>query len=334
MKDELSQDKLPLHPANFYSEQAIELLTDTQVSSIDCRGKTVTLGNGANHSFDALLIATGAEPVKLPAAGAELPHVCYLRSWRDCRTILAKAANAANVVVVGASFIAMEVAASLAQRHLKVQVVAPEQIPMAGILGPQLGLFLRHLHESKGTIFHLGQRVAAVEPGAVILQNGTRLPADLVIVGIGVQPRIELAEAAGIKTSKGILVNSFLETSVPSIFAAGDIAQWPDPFTGAPIRVEHWAVAEHQGQTAAQNILGRKTPFAAIPFFWTRQFDFTVHYNGHAEEWDQIVIDGSLEEYNCRLEFKLNNKTIAIATVGRDLESLELEAALEDRLTE
>src|SRR6202012_500540 len=142
------------------------------------------------------------------------------------------------------------------------------------------------------------QRVAAVEPGAVILQNGTRLPADLVIVGIGVQPRIELAEAAGIKTSKGILVNSFLETSVPGIFAAGDIARWPDPFTGAAIRVEHWAVAEHQGQTAAKNMLGRTTPFTAIPFFWTRQFDFTVHYNGHAEEWDQIVIDGSLAEYN------------------------------------
>jgi NADPH-dependent 2,4-dienoyl-CoA reductase/sulfur reductase-like enzyme/nitrite reductase/ring-hydroxylating ferredoxin subunit len=325
----VNEEKLPLLPANFYNDNAVELLLNSHVSAIDCKSKTIQLDRGERRNFDALLIATGAEPIALDAAAASRPNVRYLRSWNDCRAILSLAEKAKTAVIVGASFIAMEVAASLAQRNLKVHIVAPEDIPMAKILGPEVGTFLRHLHESKGVSFHLGETVAAVEEAEVILSNGKRIPCDFVVVGIGVRPRTELAERAGIKIDNGIAVNEHLETSVRGIFAAGDIARWPDPHSGEKIRVEHWVVAERQGQTAARNILGRGEKFDAVPFFWTRQFDFTIHYNGHAEKWDRIDIDGSLKDYDCTLAFVRSVKRLATATVGRDDQSLQLEVSME-----
>jgi apoptosis-inducing factor 3 len=324
-----SEESIPLRSKDFYREHEIDLLLKTRVAAIDPRDKSVRLANGSQRKFDALLLATGAEPVKLKIPGADLPHVCYLRSQSDCRAIIAKAHKAKRVVLVGASFIAMKVAASLIQRKLQVHVVAPEAVPMETILGPQVGEYLHRLHERNGVVFHLQQSVVAIDERKVTLKDGHAIEADLVVVGIGVKPLIDLAERAGIKTDKGVLVNEHLETSIPRIFAAGDIARWPDPLTGDHIRVEHWVVAERQGQTAARNILGRRERFDAVPFFWTSQYDFTLNYVGHAEKWDGLDLDGSIEEHNCKLSFQRGGRTLAVVTIGRDRESLESELAME-----
>ena len=324
-----SEKMVPLRSKDFYKKHEIELLLKTRVEAIDPRNKAVQLADGKQRKFDALLLATGAEPVKLKIPGAGLAHICYLRSQSDCRTIIAKAGKAKRIVLVGASFIAMEVAASLIQRKLEVHVVAPEEVPMATVLGPQVGAYLRRLHERNGVLFHLQQSVVSIDERKVTLKDGHTIDADLVVIGIGVKPLIDLAERAGIKTDRGVSVNEHLETSIPGIFAAGDIARWPDPLTGDNIRVEHWVVAERQGQTAARNILGRRERFEAVPFFWTSQFDFTLNYIGHAEKWDKLDLEGSIEDQNCKLSFQRGGKTLAVATVGRDRESLENEVAME-----
>jgi apoptosis-inducing factor 3 len=323
------EDLVPLRSMDFYRDNGIELLLNTRVEAIDPRNRSLQLAGGSQRKFDALLLATGAEPVKLKVPGADLAQVCYLRTQRDCRAILAKASKAKRVVLVGASFIAMEVAAALIQHRLEVHVVAPEEVPMATVLGPQVGEFLRGLHERKGVAFYLQQTVVAIDERGVTLKNGQTIEADLVVIGIGVKPLTDLAERAGIKMDRGVSVNEYLETSIPGIFAAGDIARWPDPLTGDNIRVEHWVVAERQGQTAARNILGRRERFDAVPFFWTRQFDFTLHYIGHAEKWDKIDVAGSLENYDCKLSFQRGGKPLAVATVGRDREGLENELLME-----
>ena len=324
-----SEESIPLRSMDFYREHEIELLLKTRVAAIDPRNKSIQLTNGSHRKFDALLLATGAEPVKLKIPGAELPHVCYLRSRSDCRAIIGKADKAKRVVLVGASFIAMEVAAALIHRKLQVHVVAPEVVPMATILGPQVGEYLRRLHERNGVQFHLQQSVVAIDERKVTLKDGHAIETDLVVIGIGVKPLVDLAELAGIKTDKGVSVNEYLETSVPQIFAAGDIARWPDPLTGNHIRVEHWVVAQRQGQTAARNILGQRERFDAVPFFWTSQYDFTLNYVGHAEKWDKLDLDGSIEEHKCKLSFQRGGRTLAVATIGRDRESLENELAME-----
>ena len=324
-----SEEWIPLRSMDFYREHQIELLLNTRVAAIDPQKKSAQLADGSNRKFDALLLATGAEPLKLKIPGADSPQVCYLRSLSDCRAIIGKAAKARRVVLVGASFIAMEVAASLIHRKLQVHVVAPEAVPMERVLGPQVGEYLRRLHEGNGVKFHLQQSVAAIDERKVTLKDGNVIDADLVVIGIGVKPLIDLAERAGIKTDQGVWVNEYLETSVPQIYAAGDIARWPDPLTWDNIRVEHWVVAERQGQTAARNMLGRRERFETAPFFWTTQYDFTLNYVGHAETWDKLDLDGSIEEHNCKLSFRRGGKTLAVATIGRDRESLESELAME-----
>jgi NADPH-dependent 2,4-dienoyl-CoA reductase/sulfur reductase-like enzyme/nitrite reductase/ring-hydroxylating ferredoxin subunit len=323
------EDWIPLQPPGFYEHAKIDLVLGVPVVALDAPARRVTLGDGRTFTFGAILVATGADPVHLAIPGADLPHVHLLRTVAQSRAIIAKATTSRSAVVIGASFIGLEVAASLRARGLDVHVVAPEARPMERILGPEMGDFIRALHESHGVHFHLGQTVLSVDAAAATLQNGERLAADLVVIGIGVRPVTGFAGEAGLALDRGISVNEYLETSAPGIYAAGDVARWPDPHSGDPIRVEHWVVAECMGQTAARNILGARERFDAVPFFWSQHYDVVIDYVGHAERWDAIEIDGSLEAHDCALRYKKDGKILAVATIFRDRESLEAEVAME-----
>ena len=323
------EEWIPLRPEEFYREQKIELVLGSAAEKIDPKAKTVSLAGGKTLSWDRLLLAPGADPIHLDVPGGTLPHVRTLRSLADSRGIIAALAPDKKVVVVGASFIGMEVAAALRARQIEVHVVAPETRPFERVLGPELGAFLHKLHAGKGVLFHLGDTVAKVDAGSVTLKSGAVLAADLVIVGIGVRPLLSLAEGAGLALDRGITVDQYLETSAPGIFAAGDVARWPDPYTGQKIRVEHWVVAERMGQAAARNMLGLKEPFADVPFFWSTQHDVTINYVGHAEKWDRIELDGDLEKRDARLVYRAGSKALAVVTLGRDQLSLRAEAAME-----
>ena len=318
-----------LRSADFYQKNGIDVRLNTRVTRIDPGQCTIEFADGSRQDYGALLLATGAEPVRLDVPGADLDHVHYLRTLGDSRALVAKAEKARTVVVVGASFIGLEVASSLRASGLDVHVVGPEAIPMARVLGPQLGSFIRSVHEQHGVTFHLGQTAVSIDNDAVTLANGERIGADLVVIGIGVRPSIALAQQAGLAIDRGVLVDQFLETSAPGVFAAGDIARWPDPHSGEAIRVEHFVVAERQGQTAARNMLGRREPFDAVPFFWTEQHDLSIAYVGHAEKWDEIVIDGSIEARDCALSYMRDGRRQAVAVIHRDHEGLLAELEFE-----
>ena len=323
------EDWLPLRPDNFYAESGIDLRLNTEAISIDIKARNVVVAGGDNIPYDRLLVATGAEPVRLPIPGADPSFVHTLRSLADCRAIIALAGVARRAIVIGASFIGLEAAAALRARDIEVHVVAPEQRPMERVLGAAMGDFVRALHEAHGVIFHLGDTVAAIEGKRAMLKSGGVLETDLVVVGVGVRPRLALAEQAGLALDRGVIVNTQLETSVPGIYAVGDIARWPDPHTGENIRVEHWVVAERQGQTAARNMLTQREAFDAVPFFWSQHYDVPINYVGHAEKWDEITIDGDIMARDCLLKYKSNGRVLAVASIYRDLASLRAELAIE-----
>jgi apoptosis-inducing factor 3 len=321
-------DYVPLRDGSFYEKHAIEFRLGKHVVELDLRVHEVVLSGGDRVGYDRLLLATGAEPVRLTISGADQPHVHTLRSLADSDAIIAAAQAAKKVVVVGASFIGLEVAASLRARNLEVHVVAPDKRPMERILAPDMGDFIRALHEEHGVIFHLETKPKAIDK-AVHLENGQSIEADLVVVGIGVRPRLELAENAGLRVDRGIAVDQHLETSAQGVFAAGDIARWPDPHSGERIRVEHWVVAERQGQAAALNMLGARAPFDQVPFFWSQHYDVPINYVGHAETWDGIESEGDIKKKDCTLRFMQNGRVAAVVSIFRDLESLQAEAAME-----
>ena len=323
------EDWVPLRSDSYYKESKIDLRLSTNVEAINAKASEVVLGGGKTLPYDRLLLATGAEPVKLPIPGADQPRVHTLRSLADCRAIIANAENARRAVVIGASFIGLEAAAALRARDIEVHVVAPERRPMERILGPDMGDFVRALHEEHGVVFHLGDTVAAIDGKKATLKSGGVLEADLVVVGVGVRPRLALAEQMGLAIDRGVTVNNHLETSAPGILAAGDIARWPDPHSGENIRVEHWVVAERQGQTAARNMLGLREAFDAVPFFWSQHYDVPINYLGHAEKWDEIAIDGDIKGRDCLLRYKSRGRVLAVASIYRDVDSLEAELAME-----
>lgn len=326
------EDWLPLRPDGFYSETGIDLRLESNVESIDTRAREIVIAGGDAIPYDRLLLATGAEPVRLPIPGADQPHVHVLRSLADCRAIIESAKGGRRAVVIGASFIGLEAAAALRARDIEVHVVAPEQRPMERVLGPEMGDFVRALHEEHGVIFHLGDTVTRIDGKRATLKSGSVLEADFVVVGVGVRPRLGLAEQAGLKIDRGVAVDAFLETSVGRIYAVGDIARWPDPHSQENIRVEHWVVAERQGQTAARNMLGQQRVFDAVPFFWSQHYDVPINYVGHAEQWDEIAIEGEIADMDCLLKYKRKGRVLAVASIYRDLASLQAELAMEQAL--
>ncbi len=323
------EDWVPLRSDSWYADNGITMKLRTEATALDPKARTLTFSDGASLTFDKLLLATGAEPVRLPLPGADQPHVFTLRSFADSRAISARAQTTKPAVVIGASFIGLEVAASLRARDIEVHVVAPEKRPLERVFGPELGDFVRALHEEHGVRFHLEDGVTEIGKDSVTLKSGAEIKADLVVLGVGVKPRLKLADAAGLALDRGVSVNEYLETSAPGIYAAGDIARWPDRISGQRIRVEHWVVAERQGQTVAHNIMGEQVPFRAVPFFWSQHYDVPINYIGHAEQWDKIEIEGDVMGRDCLVRYQQNGRVLALASIYRDGDSLKAAADME-----
>lgn len=321
---------LYLKPLSFYERRGIRLELGTTVGAIDPKNCRVTLADGRGLPCEKLLLATGAEPVRLDIPGADLPHVFTLRALSDLRAIVARLEGSRTAVVVGASFIGLEVAASLVARGLEVHVVAPDRKPLARILGDAFSDFVRAEHERHGVVFHLGHKPAAIEQAAVVLDDGTRLAADLVVTGVGVRPRIALAEAAGLAIDRGVLVDASLATSAPGVFAAGDIARYPYPNAeDGTARIEHWVVAERMGQAVALEMLGRGAPYVDVPFFWSQHYDARIDYVGHADRWDATEVAGDVGSGDGQVRFLRGGRLLATASIGRDRDALRAERELE-----
>ncbi|WP_373999331.1 FAD-dependent oxidoreductase [Bdellovibrio bacteriovorus] len=322
------EEWIPLFTEDFYKQNRIRLELGVKVEKIDSHRNSVFISNGKSLKFDRCLIATGGTPRKPRIPGIDKGHVYLLRTLKDSRRIIARTSWASRVVIIGAGFIGLEVAASLRLRGMEVHVVAPEEMPLMNVVGVHVGSYLKKLHEQHGVKFHLGHGIKEIRDRSVVLDNKQSIDADFVVVGAGIQPNTELAEQAGCFTDNGILVNEYLETSMPGIFAAGDIARWPDPRSQRPIRVEHWEVAERQGQVAALNMMGDKVRFQDVPFFWTTHYGLTLCYIGHSERFDRMDVLGDMEQVDFAVAYYEDQRIAALLTVGRDQENLKVEEAL------
>lgn len=312
--------------SHWENELKVEFLVGARATAFDAR--QVTLEDGKTVPFGALLLATGSEPTRLEIPGQEHAHA--LRTLADADAIIEEAKTKKRAVILGASFIGLEAAASLVQRGVSVHVVAPAKVPLANVLGEALGRHIQKLHEAKGVKFHLETTPKTITKDSVLLANGTKLEADFVVMGVGVKPRLELAEKAGLSLDKGVVVDEQFRTSMPNVWAAGDIARFHDTFSGDRVRIEHWQVAERQGEHAARSMLGIAPAYRSVPFFWTAHYDFAVHYMGRAESFDEAKVYGSFEGNNAAVAYRKGGKTLAVATVNRDYQSLEIEKAFED----
>jgi 3-phenylpropionate/trans-cinnamate dioxygenase ferredoxin reductase subunit len=336
-KDYLAGDApeewIPLRSREFLDDHRIERLEE-RAARIETEAKEIVLQNGRRLPYGELLLATGSRPRTLPISGADMDHVYTLRSLEDCRRIIQAAEEAERAAIVGASFIGMEAAASLKGRGLEISVVAPEATPFEEVLGSELGSFLRSVHEDHGVTFHLNSTLEEIRPEGLSLADGSLVEADLVVLGVGVEPNVELARGAGLDVEDGIRVDQFLQTSVDHVYAAGDVARYPEPRLGKMVRIEHWVHAQRQGRTAARNILGHQEPFTDVPFFWTEQFGVPLAYVGHAEEWDEVEKNGDCGDAGCSFSFMKEGERVALATVYRDGESLRTEAKMEEAAAE
>ncbi len=319
--DEVSEVS-KLRSADFYKQHDIEIKTSAEVTGLDADAKQLTYGEGETLSYDALLLATGGTVKQIPVDGSDLDNVFTLRKAEDAKAILKAAKQSKQAVVIGSGFIGMEAAASLKQQGLAVTVVSPDKVPFEKVLGESVGKLFRQVHEANGVKFKLEEKVKAVKGNgkveAVELESGEVLPADLVIVGIGVKPATDFVEGLLMNEKDGsVLVNQYLQAK-PDVYAAGDIARFPHFITGQPTRIEHWQLAMQQGRIAACNMTGQQVMFDAVPFFWTGQFDLKLRYIGHSENYDDIVIQGSLEDQSFLAFYIEDEQVMAVSGIGRD----------------
>jgi 3-phenylpropionate/trans-cinnamate dioxygenase ferredoxin reductase subunit len=299
LRGEKPAAKLYVHEEGFYADHDVELLTGTHVASADLGAHEVTLQDGSRMPFTRLLLSTGAAPRRLALPGADLPGVRYLREMGDSDALRAAITAAGRVVVIGAGWIGSEVAASARKLGAEVAIVAPGAVPLERVLGPEVGGVYRDLHAEQGVDLHLSTQVEAiVGNGAaqgVRTTDGSVIEGDLVVVGVGVTPRDELARDAGLTLENGIVVDEFLRTSAPDVFAAGDVAATWNPMYNRRIRVEHWANALNQGKAAGHNMLsqdGQGTAYTKLPYFYSDQYDLGMEYNGYAVDWNRVVVRG------------------------------------------
>jgi NADPH-dependent 2,4-dienoyl-CoA reductase/sulfur reductase-like enzyme/nitrite reductase/ring-hydroxylating ferredoxin subunit len=314
---------IPLRADEFFTEHDIEVIRGREIARVDAAQKAITFADGEILRCDALLIATGGEPRKLPFQSDAHLNVFLLRSYDDSNRIIAAAVKGTRAVVIGASFIGMEVASSLTARACDVTVVAPDVVPFEKILGAKIGKLFRDLHEENGVKFKLGVSVAGFSGGervnAVELENDERLDADLVVVGVGVRPATKFLEGITLHQDGGVMVDEYLRAA-DGVFAAGDIAYFPHPVTGERQRIEHWRTAMQQGRIAAHNMAGKKIPYDSVPFFWTRQFDAGLLYVGHASSWDEIVYQGDVHARDFLAFYIKMGHVLAVAGMNRNRE--------------
>jgi NADPH-dependent 2,4-dienoyl-CoA reductase/sulfur reductase-like enzyme len=328
------EEWIPLRTAEHYKSIDVELVTADPAIRIDPATREATLRSGRVLRYGTLLLATGAEPQSIPIEGARMPHVHVLRTLADSRAIIAGAQQAKRCVVIGSSFIGLEVAASLRERGLEVAVVGRGSLPLQNVLGPEFGKFIKDLHEQHGVRFFLGLTPKAIRQDRVELSDGQTLEAGMVVLGVGVSPRTKLAQEAGLTVDNGIVVDENLRTSAAEIYAAGDVARFPDPISGESVRIEHWVLAERHGQAVARTMLGIGRAFRDSPFFWSQHYDVQISYVGHAPSWNGIEIRGDLAAGDACAIYRRNNRVVAVATIGRDRMSLAAEAAFERGDTE
>jgi NADPH-dependent 2,4-dienoyl-CoA reductase/sulfur reductase-like enzyme/nitrite reductase/ring-hydroxylating ferredoxin subunit len=327
-----AQDEgMPLRSLSFYQQHHIELMTDHQVERIDTPNKTLLFSDGDSLAFDKLILCTGSRPRKLGMPGSDLKGVYTLRSWADSQTLREVTQQAKQAVIVGASFIAMEVVWSLRSLGLEVTVVAPDTVPFEKVLGSEIGHMLQAEHEENGVRFQLGTTVKTIDGNdrvtGVTLENHLQLPADLVVIGIGVSPATDFIDGLELAEDGGVIVDEYLKAT-DDVYAAGDIAQYPDWLTGKPMRIEHWRVACQQGRIAGFNAAGRSTPYRSVPYFWTAQFGVKLRYVGHASQWDEIIVDGALQAQTFIAYYVKDGRVLAAAGVNRDQEMAALQELL------
>jgi NADPH-dependent 2,4-dienoyl-CoA reductase/sulfur reductase-like enzyme/nitrite reductase/ring-hydroxylating ferredoxin subunit len=308
-----------------------------KVHALDIEGKSLVLENGERLQFDLLVLATGAEPKRAQWPGSDLPNVHVLRTLRDADALIAALPQARRVAVIGASFIGLEVAASLRQRQLEVHVVTPEMVPLVQLVGEDVGRMLQAVHQEKGVLFHFGREVKKFDGRHLELDDGSAIEVDFVVIGIGVTPRTDIAQAAGLTCASadaggGVVVNDHLETSVSGIYAVGDIARYPDPHTKKMIRVEHWVHAQRQGQHVARAILGEVERYADVPFFWSAHFDTGLRYLGHIAAIQDIQTEGSVDTRNFSRCYRGAQREKAFVTCNRDKDALLEESAWDQAL--
>ena len=296
LRGEVGREKVYVHDESFYAEHDIELRLGTTAVELNAPRNEVTLDDDDRLRYDRLLLAMGSEPRRLAIPGGELDGVLYLRSVQDSDLLRERLYRGGAVAVIGAGWIGAEVAASARQRGLEVTVIEPASVPLERVMGAEVGAIYRDIHTDQGVRMLMGTGVEAFEGEKTVervrTSDGRVIECDFVVVGVGVQPRIQLAAEAGLRIDNGILVDEQLETSVPGVFAAGDVANAHHPFYGERIRVEHWANALHQGPAAARNMLGHAVPFDRLPYFFSDQYEVGMEYSGFARDWDRVVFRG------------------------------------------
>jgi 3-phenylpropionate/trans-cinnamate dioxygenase ferredoxin reductase component len=296
LRGEAGREKVYVHDAGFYDEQDIELRLGRRAVALDVSASEIGLDDGERLRYDRLLLTTGAAPRRLTTPGSELDGVLYLRSVEDCDALRQRLDRGGSVVVVGAGWIGAEVAASARQRGLDVTVLDPAAVPLERVLGAEIGAIYRDIHSDHGTRMLMGTGVEAFEGGTAVervrTSDGRVLECDFVVIGVGVEPRTELAAEAGLTIDNGIAVDEQLRTSAPAVFAAGDVANAHHPFYGERIRVEHWANALNQGPAAARSMLGGESAYDRLPYFLSDQYEVGMEYSGFARRWDRVVLRG------------------------------------------
>lgn len=337
-KDYLSEEKtmgwIPLRERAFYEAHGIELMTGRRVTHLDTAGQTLTFQDLSTLRYDALLLATGSTPVPLEIPGTELDGVIYLRSFGDGQALLERSKEGNRAVIIGSSFIGMECASSLIERGLEVTVVMPDAVPFERLLGREVGDMFRALHEENGVTFafnsHVAQIVGEERVAQVVLDDGRALDADLVVVGIGVEPATKWLEGVDKNEDGSVSVDRFLRLGSDHgpLYAAGDLACYPDPRSGEPTRVEHWRLAMQHGRTAAHNMAGHETAFGGVPLFWTKQHGVGLRYVGHAPDWDEVVFDGVPEARDFLAYDLKGHNVLAVLGAQRDAELCVIEECM------